>query len=117
MTTTATPPRRREPDAPAWADGLDGAQEAPPMSLPQWLPYRSTAGYLADLLIGADLDDTPAYATAAVDAIEQRDTWRLMCQRLLALTHRQQTEIQQLRRTIRALHDARRQAQSSRLAA
>jgi hypothetical protein len=80
------------------------------MSLHHELPYRSTAGYLADLLVGGGLDDVPEYATAAVDAIERRDTWRLMCQRLLVLAHQQHVEIEQLKRTIRALHDARRPA-------
>jgi hypothetical protein len=80
------------------------------MSLHHELPYRSTAGYLADLLVGGDLDNLPEYATAAVDAVERRNAWRLMCQRLLALAHQQHVEIQQLKRTIRALHDARRQA-------
>jgi hypothetical protein len=84
------------------------------MMIPRQLPYRSTARYVGDLVLGDDASGDAA--SAAVDAIEDRDTWRVMCQRLLTLAHEQRVEIQQLRRRIRALHDERRQTSTRRAA-
>jgi hypothetical protein len=46
---------------------------------PEPRPYRETARYVGDLLLGGDpATRTEDLALAAVDAIELRDTWRTM---------------------------------------